>query len=96
MEESLSIMLKTDKPFEAITEIAEQFLLFTLANMFILKRYNFFQMFIEKLGIQIDLDPSKINDLPASDNFKGNFWRLRAMYMIKNLTSHDESGQIDE
>lgn len=73
-----------------MTEIGENFLLFMLANMFLLKRYDFFQLFIAKLDIDIDQDPSKLNDLPVSDNFKGNFWRLRAMFMLKNLRRLDD------
>jgi len=83
--ENLSIMLKTSKPFEAITKVAEKLILLTLASQYMLGRFDFFQLFIEKLGIDIDRDPSKIFDMPVSLNFQGNFWRLRALYMLTNM-----------
>ena len=69
MGENLTVMLKTSKPFEAITKVAENFILLNLTCQYMLGRFDFFQLFIEKLGIDIDRDPSQIFDMPVSINF---------------------------
>ena len=34
------------------------------------------------IGFNLDTDPEAFNQLPVSNNFKGNFWRLAALFAI--------------
>ena len=71
-------------------DIAESFLLFTIACMVLIGRYDWLSLVFEKLGIDIVLDSDKINEFPCSNNFKANFWRLSALCMHYEIRNKSE------
>ena len=77
-------MLDSKTPFKTLTSIVEEFILYLLSSMYLIKRFDFFNLLMENLGINVDQNPEKITNLPVSDNFQGNFWRLKALYLVQN------------
>ena len=52
--------------------------------MIMIGRYNFMQTFFEELDIHLD-DSDSLNELPVTNLFLGNIWRLSALCEIKNF-----------
>lgn len=84
--------IKITTTFERIIEISEEFMIFFFASLYLVKRYDAFTLFAERLGIDIDHHPEKINELPKkggiSINFIANFWRFGAIFMLKYARNH--------
>ena len=78
-------MVDSKTPFIVLTSIAEEFILMLLASMYLVKRFDFFRCLIENSDLDFDSNPNQITELPVSLNFQGNFWRLRALFMLKNF-----------
>jgi len=66
-------------------------LLYLMASMVLVERYDFLHVLTSKLGIDIDEEPECINDLPCTYNFKGNFWRLSAIFHLKDARKKTHS-----
>ena len=66
-----------------MAQLAERFLNTGLISMYMLQKYEFFGLFCERLGSNIGQDPAILESMPVSNNFKGNFFRLRAVFFFK-------------
>ena len=77
-------MLDSKTPFKTLTSIVEELIIYLLSSMYLIKRYDFFNLLMENLGINVEKNPEKITNLAVSDNFQGNFWRLKALYLVQN------------
>ena len=87
-------MVDSKTPFRVLKSIVEEFMLVLLSSMYLLKRFDFFKLLMENLGIDVDKNPNQITELPVSLNFQGNFWRLRAQFMVRNL--RDKKNKISD
>jgi len=87
-------MVDSKTPFRILKSIVEEFMLVLLSSMYLLKRFDFFKLLMENLGIDVDKNPNQITELPVSLNFQGNFWRLRALFMVRNL--RDKKNKISD
>ena len=87
-------MVDSKTPFRVLKSIVEEFMLVLLSSMYLLKRFDFFKLLMENLGIDVDKNPNQITELPVSLNFQGNFWRLRALFMVRNL--RDKKNKISD
>ena len=47
--------------------------------MFIIERYEFVPFMFKRWGIDLDGNSETFDDLPCSEVFKGNIWRLYAL-----------------
>jgi hypothetical protein len=63
---------------------SEEFFLLLAQNLFMRKKYDFFNLVKERTGIDLDEDPETLNSLPVSINFLGNFWRFAACFKLEN------------
>ena len=57
--------------------------------MILVERYDWLKLILAKRGIDLDTEPTKLDELPISSNFKGNCWRLNAVatfYEAQNRT----------
>ena len=66
-------------------EVAEQYMMFLIASMTMIEKYDFIDKLLEKVG---GLD---VNTLPVSNNFKANFWRFSALCQLKNDRNANKS-----
>ena len=87
-------MVDSKTPFRVLKSIVEEFMLVLLSSMYLLKRFDFFKLLMENLGIDVDKNPNQITELPVSLNFQANFWRLRALFMVRNL--RDKKNKISD
>jgi hypothetical protein len=87
-------MVDSKTPFRILKSIVEEFMLVLLSSMYLLKRFDFFKLLMENLGIDVDKNPNQITELPVSLNFQANFWRLRALFMVRNL--RDKKNKISD
>jgi hypothetical protein len=74
-----------NKNFEATYSVtkddfSEQFLLFLLASMLLVEKFDFMTILLSKAQINLDENPDSLNRLPVSDNFKANMWRFSAIF----------------
>ena len=56
--------------------------LFVLMCLWMTKRTDAIVKLQKIIGFNLDTDPEAFNQLPVSNNFKGNFWRLAALFAI--------------
>lgn len=59
--------------------------------MILVERYDFLPLLLSKLGIDMDEEPEIINTLPCTYNFLGNFWRLSAIFHLKDARKKTHS-----
>ena len=83
VKEKLSAMLKMSNPSAKIQTFSEEFILFFLANMLLVDRTDFLFLHCDKYGMNIEENPDLLNKMPTSKNFKGNVWRLTALFMLR-------------
>ena len=57
----------------------EEYLLLVISSSVMLGDFDFLERLLQATG----LDHESVSDLPLSDNFKGNFWRLTALIQYK-------------
>jgi len=57
----------------------EEYLLLVITSSVMLEDFDLLERLLHAAG----LDHESINDLPVSDNFKGNFWRLVALIQFR-------------
>lgn len=59
--------------------VKEEFFLYLMASMYLIKRIEFMKIIESELAIDID-NPDDLGDYNFTDNFYGNFWRISAMF----------------
>ena len=74
----------------------EQLSLFVLVSLWMTKRFEAIAKLKAQTGIDFDEDPESFNQLPVTNNFKGNFWRLAALFALKNQKLTEERIKIVE
>ena len=65
--------------------VAEEFLLALVASMFLVKRYDFFDVMSEKAGFNI----ADLERMEVSLNFKANICRFGALFMLQTITDNN-------
>jgi hypothetical protein len=67
-------------------KVAEEFLLALVASMFLVKRFDFFALMSEKAGFNLD----DLECMDVSLNFKANICRLAGLFLLQNMTEHNQ------
>ena len=76
MIDRMSAFLHTKILYRSLSYVSEEFILYVMASMLMIRRYDFFDSLMEK----IDDEQECLFSLPVSKNFLGNVWRLGALF----------------
>ena len=82
-QNAVSARLKSEYLHKANDEFSEEFIINLLVSQLLIKRYDFLKTLTEVIQINLEMEPEKLNDLPVSANFLGNFWRFAALFKLR-------------
>jgi hypothetical protein len=86
MSQKVGLFVKTmfEKQYHQTNwETSEHFLLLLLANTLFIEKYDFLDNLLAQSNIDLSFTTESMNDLPVSSNFKGNFWRMSALFLLR-------------
>jgi hypothetical protein len=75
----------TDAFYKEQWEASEQFIMFLCTNMIMIGRYSFMSNFFVELEIDLQYQEDSLNNLPVSNLFLANIWRLSALCELKKF-----------
>jgi len=77
-----------------MNNVCEDFLLYLIVNMYLVKRYDFLKLLKIKSKSSLqneDIFLDNISSLHVSSNFLGNFFRLAVLYRLSFSWSHEQT-----